>query len=223
MSIYSTTSTQIFTQQSSPLGNQAATDGPSPIESVAELGFSNEQAQYLVENGYDVEGIKQRLSEGFTPEEIYHAVVVKLLHDRVEISAYRALQEGIATLQLNLGRHSTRISGEQSAYLLHNCIRKAAHKDMRSKDGYVTLRAKFLNMKQLGPVIEQVSVITSDRDSKLTRATYTTFEALLANLDAHNTMVNAILFNAWGVPERKCCDHLAEIKEKAGYTGPLSL
>jgi len=36
-------------------------------------------------------------------------------------------------------------------------------------------------------------------------------------------MVNAILFNAWGVPERKGCDHLAEIKEKAGYTGPLSL
>ncbi len=154
MSIYTPLSTLNFSQSNSQCGVQDAMDDTSSFESVVELGFSKEQAQYLVENGYDVEGIKQRLSERFTTEEIYHAVVVKLLHDRVEITAYQALQNGIIALQLYTGRHSTRITQEQSKYLLHYCIRRAAHADMRSEDGYVTLRGKYLNMKQLGPVIE---------------------------------------------------------------------
>jgi len=154
MSIYSSSSTHNFSQTNSQYDVQDAMDDASPLDSVVGLGFSDEQAKYLVENGYDVEGINQRLSEGFTHEEIYHAVVVKLLHDRVEISAYRALQNGIIALQLYTGRHSTRIKQEQSKFLLHDCIKKAAHQDMRSKDGYVTLRGKYLNMKQLGPVIE---------------------------------------------------------------------
>ena len=71
--------------------------------------------------------------------------------------------------------------------------------------------------KQFQPVILRVSDIVSDRDTKLTRATYTTLEDLIANLDTHNTMVNAILFNAWGVPEKTGIDHLTEIKAEAGF------
>lgn len=195
----------------------------NPAELIEHLGFSTEQAKHLADAGYDAEAIQRRLDEGFTVDEIYSAVIVKQLHDRVEISAYRALQEGVDALEIHLGRTSTRIKPEESRFLLHDCIRKAAHIDMRSKDGYVTMRGKYLNMKQLGPVIAKVDIITTDRDSKLTKATYQTFEALVDNLDAHNTMVNAILFNAWGVPERTGVDHLDEIKFKAGFSGPKPL
>ncbi|ADI37732.1 putative uncharacterized protein [Waddlia chondrophila 2032/99] len=216
MSFYPITSiSQFFQLSDSPVDQQSA--------SFIKLGFSEAQAEFLTDAGYKTDEVQQRINDGFTPEEIYNAVIVKQLHDRVEIAAYRALQEGIETLQLIKGRTSTRISSTESDYLLHDCIRKAAHADMRSKDGYITMRGKYLNTKQITPVIENVSVITTDRDSKLTKATYARFEELLANLDEHNTMVNTILFNAWGVPQKKEHIHLDEIKKKAEFTGPKPL
>lgn len=188
----------------------------STLERLTSLGFQQEDAQFLLKQGYDLKGIQARLDQKFTPAEIVNAVKVKNLHDRVEISAYGALQEGIEQLKLVKGEGKTRISAENSIYFLHFCVRKAAHKDMRSSDGYVSRRGDFLNKKQFLPVITRVGDIVSDRDAKLTKATYNTLEDVIENLDAHNTFVNAILFNAWGVPEREGYDHLAEIKKAAG-------
>lgn len=190
----------------------------SPHEILLSLGFESEDAAFLLDCGYDISGIQARLAQQFTPTEIVNAVKVKNLHDRVEIAAYQALQEGIALLQLVKGNEETAITSSNSRYLLHVCVRKAAHQEMRSPEGYVSRRGDFLNQKQFLPVIGRVNEIVSDRDAKLTRATYTTIEDIIANLDAHNSFVNAILFNAWGVPEREGYDHIAEIKRIAGLS-----
>jgi len=91
---------------------------------------------------------------------------------------------------------------------------------MRSPTGYLTLRGNYLNEKQIMPVMKKLSFIISDRDSKLTNASYTSLEELVENLDTHNCAVNKILFNAWGggVP-KGALPHLEEIKSQAGYIG----
>jgi hypothetical protein len=182
-------------------------------------GFSTDDKEWLLSLGYTWEEVAVRITQGFTPSEIVNAVKVKLLHDKVEIAAYAALQHGIEDFQLVRTENTTELSEEQSHTLLHRYVKNAAHKVMRASDGYITLREKYLNAKQIEPVMSKVMVIITDRDSKLTRASYQCLEALVAALDEHNSMVNAILFNAWGVPLKKNYCHLTEIKAKAGYLG----
>lgn len=189
-------------------------------EQLVKLGFTHEASDWLLNLGYSVEGIQSRLNDGYTAEEIVKAVTVKLLHDKVEIAAYQALQNGVIDLKLDKKFRVTHLTNEQSEKLLHEYIKNAAHKVMRTPDGYMNVRMNYLNEKQIRPVIKRAGDIIKDRDAKLTHATYSTFEELVTALDRHNAFVNKILFDAWGVPHRFGSDHLAEIKEKAGYTGP---
>lgn len=87
-----------------------------------ELGFSNTDAIFLLDSGYDIEEIKVRLSQNFTLVEITNAVRIKQLHDRVELSAYRALQERGDALRLEKIDGCTSITSSNSRYLLHTCV-----------------------------------------------------------------------------------------------------
>lgn len=185
---------------------------------IQSLGFNQEKAKWLEELGYTFEDIKSRIDEGFTPQEIENAVVVKQLHDKVEIAAYQALQKGVIELKLIKAKRKrlTIITDSESNTLLHKYIKTAAHKVMRARDGYINQRMNYLNQRQIEPVINRVPDITEDRDKKLTNATYGTLEELENALDTHNSFVNQILFNAWGVPNHTK-NHLEDIKSQAGY------
>ena len=191
---------------------------PEGAKTIESLNFPPDKADWLRELGYTFDDVNTRIEQGFTPEEIINAVTVKLLHDKVEIAAYAALQKGIEQLQLLEKEGVTEITEEQSIFLLHKCVKPAAHAVMRGKDGYIHERSKYLKEKQMQPIFSNVTFIVTDRDSKLTNAAYTSLEDLINALDEHNSAVNAILFDAWGVPPHHQ-HHLTLIKNEAGYTG----
>ncbi len=191
------------------------------MQSVCFSGFTQEQTQWIQSLGYSEKQVSERLKEGFTPKQIVDGVSIKVIHDKVEIAAYKALQQAVVDLQLVKKDAKTVITEEQSRTILHSYVKSAAHKVMRGDGGYVRERGKFLDAAQMKPILDNVPLIVRDRDSKLTHAVYTSFEALVSALDDHNTLVNGILFNAWGVPHKEDVSHLDEIKKEAGYIGPL--
>ncbi len=190
------------------------------MQAICFSGFTQKQTERLLGLGYTEKQVAERVKEGFSPKQIADAVEIKLIHDRVEVAAYRGLQQAVVDLKLVTAGDKTEISTEQSRTILHTYVKAAAHRVMRAKDGYVTVRSNYLDSAQMAPIIKNVPLIVRDRDSKLTNATYSTFEGLVQALDDHNTLVNGILFNAWGVPHREDVSHLDVIKKEAGYIGP---
>ncbi len=189
------------------------------VDELVAQGFQQEAAQKLKDLGYTQAEVEERLKQEFTPEEIVKAVELKLIHDRVEIAAYGALQEAVEDFDLQQVDGTTSITAEMSRTILHKYVKNAAHLVMRGEGGYMKVRAQYLTQKQIAPVMANVPLIVRDRDSKLTDASYTSLEKLVGALDYHNMMVNGILFNAWGVPHREGTVHLECIKKQAGYTG----
>lgn len=186
----------------------------------AELGFCSDQINVLERHCSKLSSVQKKLEDGFTTDEITNATRLKFIHDRVEVSAYSALAEAVESMKLKPTSDGvTPITIEQSKAILHKHIKKAAHTEMRSDTGYVKVRDQYLNKKQIEPVIERVNWIIQDRDSKLTNATYQTLDELVRNLDKHNSEVNKILFDAWGVPESHQ-NHLEEIKKKSNFEMP---
>lgn len=140
------------------------------------------------------QAVNARLTQGFSHDELVKAVQLKALHDMVEIAAYRGLQAGIDEAKLT----SSDITEECSKQLLCH-VKKAAHLVMYAEEGYVPARNTTLTAKQFAPILKQVANIRHDRDLKLTNATYTDLNSLIANLDEHNEWVNNLLFTSWGV------------------------
>jgi hypothetical protein len=193
------------------------------VAALERSGFTPEDAKWLEDLGYTQPEVEERVKQGFTPQEIVNAVKLKLIHDKVEIAAYKALQQAIEDFKLHPVDGKTPITEAQSREILHKYIKNAAHVVMRGEGGYMKVRGQYLSPKQIQPVMANVPLIVRDRDSKLTDASYTTLEKLVGNLDYHNMMVNGILFNAWGVPHREGAVHLECIKKQAGFTGTKAL
>jgi hypothetical protein len=174
---------------------------------------------FPVQGGLSPKRVLKSLKLGYTQEEIQAAVVVKGLHDEVELAAYAALIQGCE----ELGISTDAITEEQSFRLLHKYVKASAHKVMNGPDGYMSLRGKHLNFeKQIQPILDKVSWIVHDRDRRLTNGVYTSLTKLIFALDSHNSLVNHIIFKAWGYPLSEARDHLSEIKEKAKFYGKLN-
>ena len=163
--------------------------------------------------GLDCSHVLESLEQGYSSDEIKGAIVVKKLHDKVEIAAYAGFIAGIQ----ELGIVSDEITDEQSRFIL-KYVKQEAHRIMYSPDGYMSLRNEHLNFTtQIKPILDRVVWIVHDRDRRLTHGSYRSLSALLFALDSHNSLVNQIIFRAWGYPLSAARNHLHHVKDKVDF------
>lgn len=169
--------------------------------------------------GLSCKHILESLEKGYSADEIKGAIVVKQLHDKVELAAYSGFIQGIRELHIV----EDEITEEQSKVILHQYVKKEAHKIMYNSDGYMSLRSKYLNFEtQIKPIFDRVVWIIHDRDRRLTNGSYRSLTALLFAIDSHNSLVNHIIFRSWGYPLSAARDHLTYIKDEINFYATLS-
>lgn len=184
-----------------------------------ETAISSQHMECFREEGFCESDIRDVMKKGYTQEHIKNAITVKKMHDEVELAAYRELVQGIIDFNIT----TDDISTSQSRKLLLR-VKNAAHLVMRDRQsGYMTQRGKYLNKEaQINPLLKRVNWIIHDRDRRLTNASYTSLTQLVYALDSHNSMVNHIIFEAWGYPLVKFRTHLNSIKTQVGFYEDLS-
>lgn len=185
-----------------------------------ELGLSAQDIQIFTQADLLEDDVLQSSREGKrTLVEIRNAAQTKIVHDEVEIAAYAALVEGVEALQIR----SDQVSPETSRKLLHQFVRSAAHKTMRSSGGYIEVRDTKLDYEQILHLLANVGQIVHERDALLTNASYTSLVELIYQLDFHNDNVKAILLKSWFGIEVSClAQHLDKVKSRIDFYQKLN-